>query len=286
MSTTGSLSTPDTPSAGRPATGTSSGEGQLTDRRYWERNWQQSDQPGYRIDGARRYSEAVMERVLRRRLVPDPSRRFLEVGCGSGRWLVYFHRTFGYQVTGCDYSEASCRLARRQLEAAGVPGTVLQGDLFALTGGYDVVRSGGLVEHFTDPKSVLEKFVTLLAPGGTLITTVPNLAGLSGLYQRWWKPETFTTHRVVTLGELTRWYDELGLKKIEARAYGSIVPERFPHKAFQSAHPQLPRVLSDLVYRLVLGGTNRACLLTYRRLGWQVEAPSFSPYLYAVGDKL
>jgi 2-polyprenyl-3-methyl-5-hydroxy-6-metoxy-1,4-benzoquinol methylase len=226
-----------------------------------------------------------MDRVLRRRLEPSPARRFLEVGCGTGRWLVYFHRTFGYAVTGCDYSETSCRLARRQIEEAGVPGTILQLDLFAITGTYDVIRSGGLIEHFTDPKSILERFVSLLAPGGTLITTVPNLAGLSGFYQRRWKPETFKTHRVVTLDELERWYRELGLQNIEARAFGSVVPERFPHKKIQSTHPRLYPLLSNVLFRPILGGTNRACLIVYRRFGWQLESPRFSPYLYAIGER-
>jgi 2-polyprenyl-3-methyl-5-hydroxy-6-metoxy-1,4-benzoquinol methylase len=286
MSATRNLGDPVGTQTGEPAgNGAGGRDGQLTDRRYWENNWQQKDRGADPLNAARRYTVAVMDHVLRGRLEPSPTRRLLEVGCGTGRWLVYFHRTFGYAVTGCDYSEASCSLARRQLEEAGVPGTILQQDFFTLTGTYDVVRSGGLIEHFTDPKVVLEKFVSLLASGGTLITTVPNLAGLSGYYQRRWKPETFETHRVVALDELQRWYQGLGLRNVEARAFGSIIPERFPLQKLRSTHPRLYPLLSKVLFRLLLGGANRACLIAYRRFGWQLESPRFSPYLYAVGEK-
>lgn len=285
MSTTRDLSKSGNGPAGLTRNGAGDHDGPLTNARYWENNWRHAGRVASRVDVGRRYIDAVMDRVLHRRLAVDPTRRFLEVGCGTGRWLVYFHRTFGYAVTGCDYTEASCDLARRHLEEAGVPGTILRQDLFTLTGTYDVISSGGLIEHFTDPKALLEKFVSLLAPGGTLITTVPNLAGLSGFYQRRWKPETFETHRVVTRDELARWYGELDLQGIEVQAYGSVVPERFPHEKIRSIHPRFYRVFWNAFFRPFLGGTNRACLMLYRRLGWQLESPRFSPYLYAIGDR-
>jgi cyclopropane fatty-acyl-phospholipid synthase-like methyltransferase len=97
----------------------------------------------------------------------DPGKRFLEVGCAGGRWLVYFHRAFGYSVTGCDYSETGCETARQALSRAGIAGEVIQDDLFRLEGRWDVVFSGGLVEHFTDAKGVLAKFLSLLNGGGS-----------------------------------------------------------------------------------------------------------------------
>ena len=264
-------------------------DGTLTDRQYWDNIWQEKKRSGQGgLRERKHYTAIVMDDALRRRVARSTgqrTRRFLEVGCGSGRWLVHFHRQFGYTVSGCDYSEASCQLTRRHLEEADVPGTILQQDFFALTGEYDVVLSGGLIEHFTDPKEVLAKFVSLLAPGGTLISTVPNLSGLSGLYHRLFKPETFTTHRVVTLAELHRWYQELGLQNIEARPYGSVVPARFPHEQIRSMYPRLYGVFTNAVYRPVAWGTDRACILAYRRLGLQFESRRFSPYLYAIGDK-
>ena len=66
-----------------------------------------------------KYSWVLLDHRLRARLPVDPSKRFLEVGCATGRWLIYFHRTFGYTVTGCDYSETGCAEARQSLARGG-----------------------------------------------------------------------------------------------------------------------------------------------------------------------
>jgi SAM-dependent methyltransferase len=265
---------------------TNQSDGRLTDRAYWENNWARPD--GRRPLGGqirRRYPTLVLDHLLRARLASATDRRFLEVGCGTGKWLIYFHETFGYSVTGCDYAAASCAMAAGNLERAGIRGTVVQADLFALTGAYDVVFSAGLIEHFVKPEEVLEKFVSLLNPGGTLISTVPNLAGVSGWYHRRWKPETFTTHRVVTSGDMVGWYQGLGLQRVEAGAYGSVVPARFPRDKIRSQHPWLYRVLWPAVLRPLTGLTSRGCRWGFTRFGVRLDSERFSPYLYAFGEK-
>jgi 2-polyprenyl-6-hydroxyphenyl methylase/3-demethylubiquinone-9 3-methyltransferase len=262
-------------------------EGRLTDERYWDSVWAaKRANAGDKLASLNRsYPSLMFDRLLAARLGTDRSRRFLEVGCGSGRTLIYYARRFGYSVTGCDYSDESCAMTRRHLAAAGIPGQVIQADLFTLTGEYDVIFSGGLIEHFDDPKSVLAKFVSLLSPGGTLISTVPNLSGLSGRYHRIWKPETFTTHRVVTLGDLRRWYEELGLQRIEVGARGSIIPRRFPRDRFRRQYPRF----YPLFWKGFLGPltwiTSRGCLWAYRHYGLKFESERFSPGLYAIGDR-
>jgi cyclopropane fatty-acyl-phospholipid synthase-like methyltransferase len=260
----------------------------LTDETYWEGVWQAKDARLWAdlrwVRG--RYNHLVWDHILRARLRPENGRRLLEVGCAGGKWLLYFHKTFGYAVTGCDYSERGCALARRNLEAAGIPGTILQKDLFTLSGEFDVIYSYGLIEHFTAPRTVLEKFVSLLNPsGGTLISLVPNLTGLSGLYNRLLKPETFATHRVVTLNELQRWYEEAGLQKIEVGALGSFVPFMFPRDKIRKEHPRFYRLLWAACLGPVTWSSNRLCIWLFRRFGVRVESPRFSGYLYAIGER-
>ena len=262
-------------------------EGRLTDQKYWEHVWTQKDTRDW---GDLRWVEAfyrtrVLDRALRARLGHAPGRRFLELGCGTGRWLIYFHKRFGYSVTGCDYSEASYLMAKRNLAAAEVEGTVVRGDLFGHTGEYDVVFSTGLIEHFDDPPRVLAKFVSLLRPGGTLISLVPNLGGLSGLYHRLWKPETFATHRAITLAELRRWYGDLGLGQIEAGALGSVIPSRFPRDSFRRRHPRLYRPLWAGLLRPITWATNRGCIWAFEHGGFRLESERFSPLLYAMARR-
>lgn len=261
-------------------------EGRLTDKGYWDKVWLRKAATGWGQPAwiERSYSHLVLDRMLAARLAPGPQ-RFLELGCGTGKWLIYFRKRFGYVVTGCDYSEVSCAMTRRNLAEAGVEGTIVQGDLSALAGEYDVVFSTGLIEHFDEPDKVLEKFVSLLAPGGTLISLIPNLGGLSGLYHRLWKPETFTTHRPITLAELRAWYRDLGLRNVDAGALGSVIPLRFPRDKIRREHPTLYRFLWAGLLRPATWSANRACLWAYRLARLRPESEHFSPNLYAIGNR-
>ena len=133
---------------------------------------------------------------------------------------------------------------------------------------------------------MVAKFATILRPGGHVVTLVPNLGGLSGFYQRWLKPETFDTHRLVTLDQLREWNGQPGLRLATAGALGSVVPQRFPRDKLRRQHPRLYSVL----WRGVLGPATwlagRGCFLAYARLGVQFEGPTYSPYLYAIGERV
>lgn len=262
-------------------------DGRLTRPAYWDDVWTTKGGRGREVLRARptRYHRAVLDDLLAAQLPHTPGRRFLEVGCAGGSWLVYFRLEFGYAVTGCDSSPAGCRLARANLAAAGAEGTVIESDFFTLVGEHDVVFSAGLVEHFVDPAPVFAKLASLTAPGGILVTLVPNLTGLSGLYHRLWKPETFETHRPVTLADLSSWYRSAGVDVRRLGALGSIVPKRLPHRAIEARHPALYRLLWPAVLRPLTWATERACLSAYRRLGLRLDSERFSPYLYAVGRR-
>ena len=260
--------------------------GALTSRDYWNRVWQRRDPRSW--DDLRwvrgKYSWVLLDHRLRARLPVDASKRLLEVGCASGKWLIYFHRTFGYTVAGCDYSDTGCEMARQNLARAGITGEIVQDDLFRLQGRWDVIFTDGFIEHFTDAQGVLAKFASLLTSSGILVTVVPNLTGLSGAYHRWLKPETFTTHRVVTAAQLTEWYTALGLRRVEVGALGSVVPSRFPRDAIRQRHPRAYRALWTTVLGPLTWATNRACIWGLRRAGVRIESPRFSPYLYAIGE--
>lgn len=260
---------------------------ELTDQAYWDDVWRRKD-PSSLADLRwvyHRYNWFAWDHLLRARLEPGEEKRCLEVGCAGGKWLIYFHKTFGYSVTGCDYSETGCATARRNLRAAGIDGMILRQDLFTLTGTFEVIYSHGLIEHFSDPRNPLRKFMTLLnGSTGTLISVVPNLTGLSGLYNRLLKPETFSTHRVITLDELRDWCKEIGLRKIEVGALGSFVPFMFPRDKIRREHPRFYRVFWSACLGPVTWAANRLCIGLFRRLGIRIESSRFSPYLYAIGN--
>jgi SAM-dependent methyltransferase len=259
--------------------------GALLESGYWDRHWARGATAARYTDlrwVRGNYSYTVLDSLLQRLLPRDSNRSFIELGSGPGRWLVYFQRTFGYRVAGCDDSPEGCEIARAALAAAGVDGTIIQGDFFKLSGTYDVVFSAGVIEHFEDPSVPVAAFAKLVRPGGFLVTSVPNLGGVNGFYHRVLKPETFKTHTPITLADLRRWHTAVGLDERLATSYGSFSLLRMPGNAF--AHrPRVQRYAWGPAYRVAAGLTSRACFMLHRR-GKRIDHPMLSPNLVVVAQ--
>jgi 2-polyprenyl-3-methyl-5-hydroxy-6-metoxy-1,4-benzoquinol methylase len=81
---------------------------------------------------------------------------------------------------GIDYdSDAVAAIA-----AAGVFDNIIAGDVYDMErtdiplDSIDAIVAGDIIEHLTDPGRLLRSLVRFVAPGGVLIVTVPNAAGL------------------------------------------------------------------------------------------------------------
>ncbi|TSD93135.1 class I SAM-dependent methyltransferase [Skermania sp. ID1734] len=103
------------------------------------------------------------------------NQRVLELGAAAGdvtRVLV----ERGCDVTAVEYDPDN----RADLEA--VAQQVIIGDLNdpdlldSLTGQFDAVLAGDVLEHLIDPDAVLRRVARLLAPGGQVVISLPNIA--------------------------------------------------------------------------------------------------------------
>jgi 2-polyprenyl-3-methyl-5-hydroxy-6-metoxy-1,4-benzoquinol methylase len=103
--------------------------------------------------------------------------RVLDVGCGSGVHGAELHRLHGHRVVGVDISEASIEKAKTRLAEAYVA-DVTQPDRYPFRGRqlFDVVLFSDMLEHLTDPLDVLTRHYQLLAPGGQVLISLPNVA--------------------------------------------------------------------------------------------------------------
>jgi 2-polyprenyl-6-hydroxyphenyl methylase/3-demethylubiquinone-9 3-methyltransferase len=106
-------------------------------------------------------------------LVPPASREgavLVDLGCGAG--LLAPHVTsLGYAHVGVDLVPASLRLAG---EHGVMP---VRGDVHAVPladACADVVVAGELLEHVTDPSTVVTEACRMLRPGGTLVLDTVN----------------------------------------------------------------------------------------------------------------
>lgn len=103
----------------------------------------------------------------------SPPGRVLDVGCDEGfaaRDLV----NHGFQVCGIDKNPVALEKATCYYQH-----TVLadvENERPPLDGPFDVIIFADILEHMRDPVTVFRHFAELLAPGGLVVVSVPNVA--------------------------------------------------------------------------------------------------------------
>jgi SAM-dependent methyltransferase len=109
-----------------------------------------------------------------RQLKAQPGGLLLDVGCGSGDWLVRMQE-LGWAVQGVDFDEAAVQAARSR----GL--TIRNGGLEAQrypSASFDVVTLNHVIEHLPDALATLSECRRILKPGGMLVLYTPNSASL------------------------------------------------------------------------------------------------------------
>lgn len=109
-------------------------------------------------------------------LLPVVLGRVLEVGCGSGATLKWLNEEkAAFQTVGIEISEAAAALARQQVHE--VHCLNFEQDAFPSSAGpFDLVLCLDVLEHMVDPWTVVDRLVSdHLAPGGTIIVSLPNV---------------------------------------------------------------------------------------------------------------
>lgn len=104
------------------------------------------------------------------------NKRVLDVGCDVG-YLGEALAARGNKVWGFEVNEKTARVARERLIDCAV-GDLEQTDLTSVfePGSFDVVIFGDVLEHLRDPLAVLRGSRRLVAPGGSVLVSTPNVA--------------------------------------------------------------------------------------------------------------
>lgn len=103
--------------------------------------------------------------------------RLLDVGCGSGEWLLEMRRR-GWTVAGVDFDESAVKLARQEalkVECGSLEEQNYPDDYF------DAVTLNHVIEHVPDPVRTLAECARILKPEGKLVLFTPNNASLGHL---------------------------------------------------------------------------------------------------------
>lgn len=97
----------------------------------------------------------------------------LDVGCSTG-WFLGAAARAGWKVVGIDVSGTAVAHCRSQGLDARLA-TITENDLPAA--GFDVITMFDSIEHMPSPAAALDAARKLLAPGGILVITTPNIGG-------------------------------------------------------------------------------------------------------------
>jgi 2-polyprenyl-3-methyl-5-hydroxy-6-metoxy-1,4-benzoquinol methylase len=158
-------------------------------------------------------------------LVPAARRRVLDVGCGFGA-LGRLLKSRGHHVTGVELVPEAAEHARQLLDQVTVADVETDGLPFA-PGSFDVVILADVLEHLIDPWRTVRQAADLLAPGGCVVASVPNVQNIDVLRRlirgRWDYRERGILDRghlrFFTLRTLRRMFDEAGLQLTRTAAH-------------------------------------------------------------------
>jgi 2-polyprenyl-3-methyl-5-hydroxy-6-metoxy-1,4-benzoquinol methylase len=100
---------------------------------------------------------------------------FLDVGCGEGFAMAFFH-DLGWRISGIDYSSAGIERMSPRMRPFLTTGDVFSSLDREIASGhsYDLVWLSNVLEHVTDPEALLIRLRRLIRPDGVLVVTVPN----------------------------------------------------------------------------------------------------------------
>ena len=243
----------------------------MTDPALWDATWRPTRLP--KVLSFEHHVNRRWDQLFSRYLAGRGGATVLEVGCAPGSWLIYFHDRWGLLPTGIESSPVGAELTRQNAAMSGTPVRVIEADLFdpVIDERFDVVWSGGLVEHFDDLSIPLARLREFVVPGGLLITAVPNLDG--SLYS-WLRGHTNPTfldvHRVLTPADLEGAYRQLGITPEKVGYFGTWNLEVVNFGTHRRLHVWANR--ADRLMGRLLGA-----------IGARGESRRLSPYVVAVG---
>jgi SAM-dependent methyltransferase len=234
----------------------------------------------------RDYSNYVLWEVLCKKYLPyNKEYKVCEVGCAPGKYLIYFHTSYGYVPYGVEYSEKGVEITKENFRQAQLdPEGVIQADFFdadfqlSHKEKYDVVFSRGFIEHFDDVGRVVDLHSNLLKKGGYMVIMIPNLSGINKVIAKLLNKASFDLHNTSIMNKevFTALFSESIYHKLYCGYVGFFSIGLFnTDKRWKYYFYRLLLIMQrpvDLLMRSILGNT-------------LVTSSYSSPYLLCIAQK-
>ncbi len=107
--------------------------------------------------------------------ITTSNRKYLDVGCGEGFGLAYFHND-GWDVKGLDFSDFGCKKMNEYCVPFLKVGNIYENLNIIINANekFGVIMLANVLEHVIDPVELVIKLSRILDKGGILIVEVPN----------------------------------------------------------------------------------------------------------------
>ncbi|MBT2509055.1 class I SAM-dependent methyltransferase [Streptomyces sp. ISL-98] len=140
---------------------------------------------------------------------PTPPATVLDIGCGDGTAAATATPLLrGHRIIGVDWSQDALRRASTRIEHV-IRGELTDGGLPFGNGAAQAILFSEVIEHLVDPDSALDELRRVLAPGGHLMLSTPNLAA-------WY-------NRALLLAGVQPVFSEVSLRAIHGRPGREVV---------------------------------------------------------------
>ncbi|MEM5879617.1 MAG: class I SAM-dependent methyltransferase [Candidatus Aenigmatarchaeota archaeon] len=151
-------------------------------------------------------------------------RRILDLGCGTGRHLVYLAKQ-GFEVYGLDISEQGIKIARKYLKKEKVEGKLKVGDIYKKLpyedDFFDAIVSTKVLHHadIKNIRKLIREMERILKPSGLIFITVAKRKPKKEIpKEKLWKikfiaPRTFMSLTGSEKGMIHFWFNKKLLRK-------------------------------------------------------------------------
>jgi 2-polyprenyl-3-methyl-5-hydroxy-6-metoxy-1,4-benzoquinol methylase len=149
-------------------------------KKYYSEKYFQQSSGNYRKEYSEsevhhKYQQAARKFRVLERMGMDRPGSLLDIGCGEGWALSFFHQQ-GWLVQGLDYSSDSCKMMNEEVAGKIQPGDIDDNLnlLVAENKQYDTVLLDNVLEHVLQPFELARQLLQLVSDYGFLVVEVPN----------------------------------------------------------------------------------------------------------------
>ncbi len=99
--------------------------------------------------------------------------KFLDIGCGNGKFLTAVKKIFNINCQGIEYSKQAIKICKEK--KLNVKFRDIEKKFPYKNNSFDIIYAGEIIEHLYNPDNFLEKCYKILKKDGKIIITTPNL---------------------------------------------------------------------------------------------------------------